>query len=109
MELSVSANRSQLPGLLFDAKSEVSVAGRGTGKSFAIGYKMDHVIRRMPKSVTAITGVTYGQLLTRTLPSSFKLLNQMGYQKEVNYVIGKRPPSYFKDSYESLNKFDNII
>lgn len=109
MELSVSANRSQLPGLLFDAKSEVSVAGRGTGKSFAIGYKMDHVVRRMPKSVTAITGVTYGQLLTRTLPSSFKLLNQMGYQKEVNYVIGKRPPSYFKDSYEALNQFDNII
>ena len=109
MELNLKGNRSQLPGLLFDARCEVSVAGRGTGKSFAIGFKMDHNIRRMPRSVTAITGVTYGQLLTRTLPSSFKLLNQMGYQKDVNYVIGKRPPSYFRDSYESLNKFDNII
>lgn len=109
MDINVSGNRSQLPGLLFDAKNEVSVAGRGTGKSFAIGYKMDQIIRSMPRSVTAITGITYGQLLTRTLPSSFKLLNQMGYQQGVNYVIGRRPPSYFKDSYESLNKFDNII
>lgn len=109
MDINVSGNRSQLPGLLFDAKNEVSVAGRGTGKSFAIGYKMDQIIRSMPRSVTAITGITYGQLLTRTLPSSFKLLNQMGYQQGVNYVIGRRPPSYFKDSYESLNKYDNII
>lgn len=109
MELHVSGNRAQLPGLLLDARCEVSVAGRGTGKSFAIGYKMDHIIRTMPRSVTAITGKTFGQLLTRTLPSSFKLLNQIGYQQGVNYVIGKRPPSYFKDSYESLNKYDNII
>lgn len=107
--LKVKGNRAQLPGLLFDAKSEVSVAGRGTGKSFAIGFKMDALVRTMPRSVTALTGITYGQLLTRTLPSSFKLLNQMGYQQGVNYVIGRRPPSYFLDSYESLNKFDNII
>ena len=70
---------------------------------------MDRLIRMMPKAVIAITGRTYGQLLTRTLPSSLKLLGQIGYQKEVNYVIGKRPPAWYKDSYETLNKFDNII
>ena len=109
MQLNVTGNRAQLPGLLFEPLNEVSVAGRGTGKSFAIGYLMDYIIRRMPRSVTAITGITYGQLLTRTLPSSFKLLNQIGYQQGANYVIGRRPPMVFKDSYESLNKFDNII
>ena len=109
MQLNVTGNRAQLPGLLFEPLNEVSVAGRGTGKSFAIGYLMDYIIRRMPRSVTAITGITYGQLLTRTLPSSFKLLNQIGYQQGANYVIGRRPPAIFKDSYEALNKFDNII
>lgn len=110
MNINVSGNRSQLPGLFFDAKYEVSVAGRGTGKSYAIGYKMDHIIRNMPRSVTAITGATYGQLLTRTLPSSFKLLNSMeSYQKDLSYVIGKKPPPYFQGSYEALNKFDNVI
>ena len=100
---------AQLPKLMMRAQCEVSVEGRGTGKSFDIGFKMDELIRSMPGGIFAITGKSYGQLLTRTLPSSLKLLNQIGYQKEINYVIGKRPPSYFKDSIESINKFDNII
>lgn len=108
-EILLSANRAQLPKLLLMAPREVSVEGRGTGKSFDIGFTMDKLIRLMPKAVIALTGKTYGQLLTRTLPSSLKLLNQIGYQKDVNYVIGRKPPSWYADSYETLNKFDNII
>ena len=100
---------AQLPKLLLRAPCEVSVEGRGSGKSFDIGFKMDYIVRIMPRSVTALTGKTYGQLLTRTLPSSLKLLNQIGYQKDVNYVVGKKPPSWFRDSYEMLSKFDNVI
>jgi hypothetical protein len=108
-EVELHGNMAQLPKLLLRAPCEVSVEGRGTGKSFDIGFKMDQIIRTMPRSVTSLTGKTYGQLLTRTLPSSLKLLNQMGQQKDVTYVIGKRPPAHFKDSYETLNKFDNVI
>lgn len=108
-EIKLPANRAQLPKLLLQAKCEVSVEGRGTGKSYDIGFTMDRLIRLMPKAVVALTGKTYGQLLTRTLPSSLKLLNQIGYQKDVNYVIGRKPPSWFIDSYETLNKFDNVI
>lgn len=109
MNLDVHGNLAQMPGLMLNAKSEVSVAGRGTGKSFGIGFKMNQLIRAMPRSVTSITGMDFGQMLTRTLPSSFKLLNQMGYQQGVNYVIGRKPPSYFKDSYEVLNDFEHVI
>ena len=108
-EIRLFGNQAQLPKLLLRAKCEVAVEGRGTGKSFDIGFKMDSIIRSMPASVTALTGKTYGQLLTRTLPSSLKLLNQIGYQKDVNYVVGKKPPAWFKDSYETLSKFDNVI
>lgn len=108
-EINVYGNLAQLPKLLLRAPCEVSVEGRGTGKSFDIGFKMDSIIRSMPGAVVALTGKTYGQLLTRTLPSSLKLLNQIGYQKDVNYVVGKRPPAWFKDSYETLNKFDKVI
>lgn len=108
-DISLSANRAQLPKLLLQAKSEVSVEGRGTGKSFDIGFTMAKLIKLMPRAVIALTGKTYGQLLTRTLPSSLKLLNQMGFQKDVNYVIGRKPPASFIDSYETLNKFDNVI
>lgn len=108
-EIQLYGNQAQLPKLLLRAPCEVSVEGRGTGKSFDIGFKMDSIIRNMPGAVVALTGKTYGQLLTRTLPSSLKLLNQIGYQKDVNYVVGKKPPTWFKDSYETLNKFDNVI
>ena len=109
MEITLSGNRAQLPSFILQPKCHVSVEGRGTGKSADIGFWMDRLIRLMPRSVIALTGKTFGQLLTRTLPSSLKMLNQMGYEKEANYVIGKRPPAYFETSYEELNKFDNVI
>ena len=100
---------AQLPGFILQPKCHVSVEGRGTGKSADIGFWLDRLIRLMPKSVIALTGKTFGQLLTRTLPSSLKILNQLGYQKEQNYVIGKKPPAYFDSSYEEISKFDNFV
>ena len=109
MELQIGINRAQFPRLLLQARAEVSVEGRGTGKSADIGLAIDRIVRLMPGSIIALTGKTYGQLLTRTLPSSLKLLGRLGYVKGVNYVIGRRPPEGFRNSYEPLNKFDNVI
>lgn len=109
MELTVSGNMAQLPKMLLNAKYMVSVEGRGTGKSYDIGFMMARIIQDMPRSVTTLTGKSYGQLLTRTLPSSLKLLNAMGHIKDKTYVIGKRPPSGFMQPYEAINKFDNVI
>ena len=109
MEIRLNGNRAQLPGLILQPKCHVSVEGRGTGKSADIGFWLDKLIRLMPKSVIALTGKTYGQLLTRTLPSSLKILNQLGYQKDQNYVIGKKPSAFFESSYEEINKYDNFL
>ena len=109
MNLQVSATKSQILGLMLCPKYHVSVEGRGTGKSFDIGFTMDKIVRAMPRSITSITGKTYGQLLTNTLPSSLKLLGKMGYVKDGNFVVCKRPPSWFKTPYEQINRYDNII
>ena len=109
MEQNIFVNRAQLPGIILHPKTYVEVHGRGTGKSYDVGFFIDYCVRHMPKSVIALTGKTYGQLLTRTLPSTFKLLASLGYQKDVNFVVGKKPPANFHNSYEELNKFDNII
>ena len=109
MQINVTATKSQMLGLMLNPKYQVSVEGRGTGKSFDIGFCMDKIIRAMPRSITAITGKTYGQLLTNTLPSSLKLLSKMGYVKDGNFVVGKRPPSWFITPYEQINRYDNII
>lgn len=109
MKLNVTATKSQMLGLLLNPKYRVSVEGRGTGKSFDIGFTMGNIVRAMPRSITAITGKTYGQLLTNTLPSSFKLLEKMGFVKDVHYVVCKRPPKSFVMPYENINKYDNFI
>jgi hypothetical protein len=109
MEIDLSANAAQMPGLLLCPKMHVTVEGRGTGKSYDIGFLIDRLVRAFPRGVIAITGQTFGQLLTRTLPSSLKVLTQMPYQKDINFVIGKKPPTWYQDSYEQLAKFDNVI
>ncbi|MCX6231128.1 MAG: hypothetical protein NTZ33_06250 [Bacteroidetes bacterium] len=92
-----------------NAKSEVDIWGRGTGKSFIIGWEMNNINLKMPRSITSITGQTYGQLLTRTLPSTFKFLEKMKYEKDKDYVIGRKPPKHFMDPYEKILKFENFI
>ena len=105
----VDLNSPQLISVINNAKSQVDIQGRGTGKSFVIGWEMKEIVRKMPRSITSITGRTYGQVLTRTLPSTMKFLEKVGYIKGRDYVVGIKPPKNFKDSYEKINKYDNFI
>ena len=115
MEDLLQFNNSQLITIVNDPSSEVSIWGRGTGKSFIVGWEMNQTIRNMPRSITSITGTTYSQLLTRTLPSSFKLLEKLGHRRYDRktglgtYVINEKPPAHFKDPYEKVLKYDNFI
>lgn len=108
-EVEISLNVPQLSNILLDAAVKVNVWGRGTGKSHILGADIDETVRTMPRSVTAIVGKTYTQLLTRTLPSTFKYLSSLGYVRDVDYTIGRRPPKYFKSPYEEILKYDNYI
>lgn len=109
MDIFANINRSQLIDMILNPWGYIGVEGRGTGKSKGIGYKMDKIIRLMPRSVSSVSGATYGQILTKTLPSALKTLNELGYENGVNYVVNRKPPDHFLRSYEELNKFDNII
>lgn len=108
-------NAAQLRTVLLGAKYNVEIHGRGTGKSSAVGWSVNKVNRIMPRSVTSVTGTTFGQLLTRTLPSTFKFLQSIGYKQHSskedpgNYVIGQKPPKHFLRPYESIMKHENII
>ena len=105
----VNLNSYQQISVINNPKNEVNIAGRATGKSFIMGWEMNQIIRRMPRSITAITGQTYGQMLTRTLPSTLKFLEQIGYEKDKDYVINKMPPAGWEKPYETVTKFDNFI
>ena len=105
----VELNNPQFLSVLYNAPSEVNIEGRGTGKSYKIGWEINQIVRNMPGSVTAITGRTFGQIYTRTLPSSLKFLDTIGYQKDKDYVIGTKPPRDWNVPYEKITKFDNFI
>lgn len=105
----VELNNPQIISVINNARSEVDIHGRGTGKSFIIGWEMNQIVRSMPRSITSITGRTYGQIYTRTLPSSLKLLEKLGYEKDKDYVINRSPPKYFKSPYEKVIRYDNFI
>lgn len=106
----IELNNPQLISVLSNAKSEVDIHGRGTGKSYIIGQEINQIVRNMPRSVSSITGRTYGQILTRTLPSSLKFLEKIGYEKDKDYVIGRRPPkSWTVTPFEKITKYDNFI
>ena len=105
----VLLNKPQLRSVFHNAPNEVNIEGRGTGKSYKIGWEINQIVRTMPRSVTAITGRTFGQIYTRTLPSSLKFLELLGYQKDKDYVIGVKPHSQWIKPYETITKYDNFI
>lgn len=105
----VNLNPFQQVSVVNNAKSEVNVAGRATGKSFIMGWEINQIVRRMPRAVCSITGQTYGQVLTRTLPSTIKFLEQIGYEQDKDFVISKKPPSAWLNPYERVLKFENTI
>lgn len=109
MEIAINFNKAQQRQLLLQSPFKVQIEGRGTGKSYGVGWTINLNNKFMPRSITSITGQTYSQLLTRTLPSTFSFLESMGYERDIHYVINKKPPSHFKRPYENIMKFDNFI
>jgi len=107
----IDLNAPQQLSVINDAKSEVDIHGRGTGKSYIIGWEINKIVREMPRSITAITGRTFGQVLTRTLPSTLKFLEKLGYEKDKDFIIGGKPLKKlgFKEPYEKVTKYENFI
>jgi hypothetical protein len=70
---------------------------------------MNNIVRSMPRSVSAITGRTFGQIYTRTLPSTLKFLEKLGYEKDKDFKIGGKPNRGWIEPYEKIIKYENFI
>jgi hypothetical protein len=93
---SFTYNVPQQTSMVLAAKKEVNLWGRGTGKSANVGWKMNKVQELMPRCVGAISGESYQQILTRTLPTTIEALERIGIYKDVDFVLGKEPPAKMK-------------
>ena len=104
-------NRPQLRFILTKLASAVSLWSRATGKSTLIAWLIHLIVTKMPRSCWGIVGSTYGQILTRTLPSTIDALERLGYFKDVHYFIGRKPPPSWgwPEPFQRPVKYDHFI
>ncbi len=92
-----------------------AIGGRGWSKSTILGAKYYQYASLMPRSLGALWGLTYNQILTKVLPSFKKMLLNMGLKEDTprspgHFVIGRKPPRYFKAlPYNEPQKWDNVL
>ena len=86
-----------------------TIWGRATGKTTIIAWLVHFIIKHLPGSTWGIVGATFQQLLTVTLDNLLKALYMLGYERDVDYVIGIKPPKHFKKPLTPKAKYDNVI
>lgn len=90
------------------------LAGRGTGKSATIGFRMYQRLSMMPGGHFFFATSTYDQLYNKILPDIKKLWKKKGlieWTKETggHYVINQKPPSNFVKPISPPEKYENVI
>lgn len=102
-------NNAQLRAVIHAPKVQIDIWSRATGKSTGKAWRMHKQVQTMPRSTGIITGTTFQQILTRTLPATFEALERLGYEKDVHYMIGKEPPRYWKRPHQQPLHYERFI
>lgn len=85
-------NNVQQEAMFTLAHTAVVVAGRRTGKTHGVAApRLLKNVQSMPRSSGGIVFPSYKRGLTNTLPGTLKALADMGYHRNVHYVIGRKP------------------
>lgn len=92
----ITRNLMQLMVRMAMQRIIVICAGRGSGKSTVIADKIIDVVHDMPRSSNFIQGVTFQQILTRTLPSTIESLESLGYKQGLHFFVGRKPPEAWR-------------
>lgn len=114
-EENISVNPAQMMYMLLRAKHKYLIWSRGTGKSYVAGAEVDENVRLFPRGVTTLAQATYGQALTKTLPSTFKFLETLGYKRYDpktrcgDYVVCRTPPDHWYRPYEHIMSYEHCI
>ena len=105
----VYLNAKQLEFLQSTAQTKVFLGGRGSGKTHEIGIEMGHRALDMAGATFFLSSTTYNQLLTKTLKSILGALKSMGFKEGIHFVVGEKPPKWFKKPYDPPGKWEYFI
>lgn len=95
--------------LLAEQELKALIAGRGFGKSFINGLQIIQKVERLPRSKGTFLGLTYTQILGNTLLPMINAWEWAGYIRDVDYVVGKKPPKHFQTPYQKPERYENVI
>ena len=109
MEINIPVNRIQLMCKMLSPRNLVLVCGRATGKSWIHGQRLDEAIRWMPRCTIGMPVKTFGTGYTGTFQTMLSALDKFGYVKDGNYVVNRRPPESWEESYGKIEKYENCI
>ena len=103
-------NKIQQRVMYIGAKTTVVVAGRRTGKTYGMGAPFAYRnMQRMPGSTGGIVVPTFRHGLTNTLPGLFNCWQAMGLVEGIHYVVGKKPPKYYKSAKIEPLEYEHVI
>lgn len=93
----VHYNKPQLLAKLIDAKDEVDIWGRGTGKSQGRGsVRALDMATMMPRCSFVNVANTYMQLLDRTLPPMISHWEELGMKRDVDFWVRRFPSKEYR-------------
>lgn len=98
--------------MLVAANTEVDIWGRRTGKSYGIiAPRLVRNTQMMQGSTGGFISSTYKQAHMRTLPAMLLGLHEMGYKRDVHFVIGRKPPKKlgFSKPLVEPNRYDDVL
>jgi len=100
----------QFAGVMAPQKSKMLIWGRGSGKSTLLGAGMHQFVTQMPRASFFLSGSTYSQILSKTLPSTLEGLENIGVYQDYDYVVGTCGKSRgFAMPYQAPQQWKNII
>lgn len=110
MEKKIYFNDVQRRVQLIGARTSVIVAGRRTGKTDSIASPFAlRNMQRMPGSGGGIVVPTFKHGLVNTIPGMLAAWERWGYKEGIHYVIGKKPPKFFKEPIIKPRESEHIL
>jgi len=103
-------NDPQLECYYIASAVTILVAGRRFGKTHGVVAPwMLRNIQNMPRSCMGVVTPSYKMALTQTLPGTFSALEDLGFKKDIHYVVGIKPPKHFQKPLREPARYDRVI
>lgn len=99
-------NPMQSEVALTAAKTNVIVAGRGTGKGVLHAWRMLECFQQMPRCTVGIIAPFAKRALSNTLPSMFEHWEKWGYKRGLHWNVGRQPDKKLGWAYPYLTPDD---